>query len=88
VGNRRAGGYSDDPLLSSASRKLPGMGWTLAQDWLSVVGLILLTFGTGAQALANLAEFKSLQASISKAAHDAIKDSVDDRRPGSAAAQR
>lgn len=54
------------------------MGWTLAQDWLSVADLILLTFGTGAQALANLAEFKSLQASISKAAHDAIEDSVDE----------
>ncbi len=33
-----------------------------------MTGLILLTFGTGAQAWANLAEFKSLQASISKAA--------------------
>ena len=51
------------------------MRWTLAQDWLSVVGLILVTLGTGAQALANLAEFKSLQASISEAARDAIKDS-------------
>lgn len=52
------------------------MGWTLAEDWLTVAGLLLLTLGTGAQALANLAEFKSLQASVTKVASDAIDETL------------
>jgi len=52
------------------------MGWGLAAAWLAVAGLILLTFGTGAQAWANLAEFKSLQATVSKVASDAIAETI------------
>ena len=37
------------------------MSWAIAGDWLAVAGLILLTFGTGAQAWANLAEFRSMR---------------------------
>ena len=36
------------------------MSWAIAANWLTVLGLILLTTGTGAQAWANLAEYKSL----------------------------
>lgn len=48
------------------------MGWSLASDWLTVVGLIFLTIGTAAQALANLAEYKSLLQTASAAATAAI----------------
>jgi ornithine cyclodeaminase/alanine dehydrogenase-like protein (mu-crystallin family) len=41
------------------------MSWAIAADWLAVFGLVLLTFGTGAQAWANLAEFKSLRKAVS-----------------------
>jgi len=44
------------------------MSWAIAANWLAVLGLALLTFGTGAQALANLAEFKSVRAVISEEA--------------------
>ena len=36
-----------------------------AAGWLAVAGTILLTLGTGAQAWANLAEFKSLRKAVS-----------------------
>ncbi len=36
------------------------MGWGLAAAWLAVAGLVILTFGTGVQAWANLAEFKTV----------------------------
>jgi hypothetical protein len=52
------------------------VSWAIAGYWLAVAGLILLTFGTGAQAGANLAEFKSLQASVSKVASDVIAETV------------
>ena len=48
------------------------MTWAIAGDWLAVVGLIFLTFGTGAQALANLAEFKSLQETVSGEVWEAL----------------
>jgi hypothetical protein len=48
------------------------MGWSLASDWLTVVGLMFLTIGTAAQALANLAEYKSLRQTASAAATAAI----------------
>ena len=48
------------------------MGWSLAADWLAVVGLIFLTIGTAAQALANLAEYKSLLQTASAAAIAAV----------------
>jgi hypothetical protein len=46
------------------------MSWAIAADWLAVFGLVLLTFGTGAQAWANLAEFKSLRKAVSGYAGD------------------
>lgn len=49
------------------------MGWGLAAAWLAVVGTLVLTFGTGAQAWANLAEFESLKEIVSKEVSDAIK---------------
>jgi hypothetical protein len=48
------------------------MGWSLAADWLTVIGLAVLTIGTAAQALANLAEYKSLLQTASAAATAAI----------------
>jgi hypothetical protein len=33
---------------------------TLLEDWLTVAGLLCLTIGTGAQAVASLGEFRSL----------------------------
>jgi hypothetical protein len=35
---------------SLAKRRLPGVSWALAWDWLAVAGLTCLTLGTGAQA--------------------------------------
>ncbi len=46
------------------------MAWALATDWLAVTGLLVWTFGTGAQAWANLKEFKNLRAIVSAAAAD------------------
>jgi len=41
------------------------MGWGLAAAWLAVAGLVILTFGTGVQAWANLADSRqSVQAMI------------------------
>jgi hypothetical protein len=37
------------------------MSWQLAESWLSVCGLSLLTIGTGVQAWTNLAEFRALR---------------------------
>jgi hypothetical protein len=48
------------------------MGWSLAADWLTVVGLLFLTIGTVAQALANLAEYESLLQTASAAATAAV----------------
>jgi hypothetical protein len=48
--------------------------WGLGAGWLAVAGTTLLTVGTGAQAWANLAEFTSLRASVSKVATDAMKE--------------
>jgi hypothetical protein len=50
------------------------MGWGLTAAWFAVIGTLVLTFGTGAQAWANLAEFKSLQASVSAVVSDIISD--------------
>ncbi len=52
------------------------MGWGLAAAWLAVAGLVILTFGTGVQAWANLAEFKSLRRKVTKEAWHACKASV------------
>ena len=53
------------------------MGWGLAAAWLTVASLVLLTFGTGAQAWANLAEYKSARSTIGKATLDAIREAAD-----------
>jgi hypothetical protein len=42
------------------------MSWAITGDWLGVAALIFATFGTGAQAWANLAEFKSLRQVVRK----------------------
>lgn len=52
------------------------MAWALAADWLAVAGLVLLTFGTGAQAWANLAEFKSVQRTFTVAALESMKAAI------------
>ena len=49
------------------------MSWPLAANWLTVAGLVLLSLGTGAQALTNLAEFKSLQRTLSNAVIDTTR---------------
>jgi len=54
------------------------MSWAIAANWLAVLGTLVLTFGTGAQAWANLAEFKSLQASVSEAATDVLAETLGD----------
>jgi hypothetical protein len=54
------------------------MSWAIAANWLAVFGTLVLTFGTGAQAWANLAEFKNLQASVSEDASDAIWKTLPD----------
>ena len=46
------------------------MGWTLAEDWLTVMGLLLLTLGTGAQARASMREFTSLWRDVPDRAED------------------
>ena len=48
------------------------MSWGIAANWLAVLGLIVLTYGTGAQAWADLAEFKSLRETISQEASEAL----------------
>jgi hypothetical protein len=48
------------------------MSWGIAGDWLAVAGLALLTFGTGAQAVSNLAEFRYLRGIASEAAVEAV----------------
>lgn len=48
------------------------MSWPIAGDWLAVAGLILLTFGTGAQAWFNLAEFRSLRRTVSEVASNTL----------------
>jgi hypothetical protein len=52
------------------------MSWGLAANWLAVIGLLLLTFGTGVQAWANLAEFKSVKKTVSTATVKALADAV------------
>jgi hypothetical protein len=52
------------------------MSWAIAGDSLAVIGLLFLTFGTGAQAWVNLAEFKSMRQTVSKATLAAFNDVV------------
>jgi len=52
------------------------MSWAITGDWLGVAALVLATFGTGAQAWANLAQYKILRRSIPDAASDAVGDAL------------
>lgn len=52
-------------------------GWGLAADWFAVAGTAFLTLGTGAQARASLAEYRSMRQQASKAAGDALDEAVD-----------
>jgi hypothetical protein len=52
------------------------MSWGIAQCWLAVLGVLLVTYGTGAQAWANLNEFQNLQGRVKKRASDAIRESL------------
>jgi hypothetical protein len=54
-------------------RRLAVMSWALGSGWISAAGLLLLTFGTGAQALSNLAEFETLRRTIPKAAIETLR---------------
>ena len=49
------------------------MSWSLAADWAFVAGSALLTFGTGAQAWANLAEYRDVLASLPEAYRRAVR---------------
>lgn len=52
------------------------MSWALAGDWLSIAGLILLTYGTGAQAAASLADYKALWKNVKHQAKDTFKTNL------------
>jgi hypothetical protein len=52
------------------------MSWAIAANWLAVVGLLVLTFGTGAQAISNLAEFRYLKSQATMAAISVIAESI------------
>lgn len=52
------------------------MWWGIAEGWLSVVGTLLLTLGTGAQAWANRTDYKSLQRTASEVASGALDDVI------------
>jgi hypothetical protein len=54
------------------------MSWAIAGDSLAIIGLLLLTFGTGAQAWVNLAEFKSMRQTVSKVTLAAFNDVISD----------
>lgn len=48
------------------------MGWGLVAAWAIVAGSVLLTIGTGAQARANLAEYRDVVATLPQAIRSAI----------------
>jgi hypothetical protein len=54
------------------------MSLAITGDVLGVAALVLATYGTGAQAWANLAEYRSMRQQVSKAALDALDAAVDD----------
>ena len=49
------------------------MSWALAATWLTAAGSLLLTFGTGAQAWANLTEYRDLFDNASTEARQALQ---------------
>jgi hypothetical protein len=48
------------------------MGWALAAGWVTVAGLVLLAVGTGAQAWANLSEYRDLFRTATESARKAL----------------
>jgi hypothetical protein len=52
------------------------MTWTLREDWLSVVGLFLLTAGTGAQALAYWQGYRNLRDNVPADTYDAFSEAL------------
>jgi hypothetical protein len=52
------------------------MSWTLAEDWLAIAGLILLTYGTGAQAAASLADYKALWKKVKSQAKNLFTENL------------
>jgi hypothetical protein len=48
------------------------MSWPLAEAWAIVAGSLLLTAGTGAQAWANITEYRDLQQVVAPAASQAL----------------
>jgi hypothetical protein len=57
------------------------MSWGVTAGWLAVAGTAVLTFGTGAQAWASLAEYKNLRQKVPKAAVEALNQAVDSVAP-------
>jgi hypothetical protein len=51
-------------------------GWGLAADWFAVAGTAFLTLGTGAQARASLAEYRSIRQRLSGAAGGALGEAA------------
>jgi hypothetical protein len=49
------------------------MSWAQAASWLTVAGSLLLTFGTGAQAWANLTEYRDLFKNASTEVRQALQ---------------
>jgi hypothetical protein len=66
--------------------RLPIMSWALAEDWLAIVGLILLTYGTGAQAAASFADYKALWKKVKYQAKDAFTENLFTENLGTLAA--
>lgn len=48
------------------------MSWALAEAWAVVAGSLLLTAGTGAQAWANVTEYRDLREAVAPAAVQAL----------------
>lgn len=69
-GPLRAAPMERTETRSRDCNRLPLMSWTLAEDWLAIAGLILLTYGTGAQAAASLADYKALWKKVKSQAKD------------------
>jgi hypothetical protein len=57
-------------------RTLPGMSWGNSALWAAALGLLLLACGTGAQAWANLTEYRDLWGSAGSAATQAVEDNL------------
>jgi hypothetical protein len=60
------------PLRHSLLR----MSWSIASLWAAAVGLLLLTFGTAAQARANVLEYRDLFPSVAPAAIQALREKL------------